>query len=421
MKIAWLTSGRFGKPHMYSVLLCLVAFGCATGSGPVASTSITDRHAVAVDSMTTRTTELHGENAEETDSDEVRSIVEEDEGNQAIPDDFDPLTMDYRIDSGDVLQFQSFDDPELSRQVVVRYDGAISLPLVPDLNLSGRTRDEAISKLTEAYTEVFRDPQLTLTIIDAQSKRYYVMGDVQRPSSFLYDRPVTVLDAINNAGGPRITQRDQMTFIGTQGQLTKAYVIRTMDEYRDVLEFDLRNLTTPGSHQSEELIYPGDIVYIPEGVNLVYLLGEVRSPGVYQLAPGMTLLQLMARAGGHVPATGRINRVVLMREVDPEHTEILLIDYRYILRTGDDILIEPGDIIYVPRRNIVRLQEFVSQYTGTISPVLSLYNQALNSWYAHDRLRTVARGADGTREVVNILQTLQQFGTGLAPLATVTP
>ncbi len=419
MKSKWLIRVVARTPVLCSVLLCLVILGCATGSGPVVSTSVTDRHSVAEESMTTRTDELHGEEAENAEG--VRSIVDEGERRE-IPEDFDPLSMDYQIDAGDVLQFESFDDPGLSRQVVVRYDGHVSLPLVPDIELAGLTRQEAVDKLSDTFTEVFKDPQLTLTIVDTQSKRYYVMGDVQRPSYFPYDRPVTLLDAINNAGGPRMTQRDQMTFIGTQGQLTRAYVIRTMDEYRDVLEFDLRNLTTPGSHESETLIYPGDVVYIPEGVNLVYLLGEVRSPGVYQLAPGMTLLQLMARAGGHVPATGRINRVVLMREIDPEHTEILLIDYRHILRTGDDILIEPGDIVYVPRRNIVRLQEFVSQYTGTISPVMSLYTQALNTWYARDRLRGVARDADGTREVVNLLQTIQQVGTGLVPLATtVTP
>lgn len=84
---------------------------------------------------------------------------------------------EYRIGPGDLLQFQSFDDPAISReQVIVLYDGTVSLPLIPDLDLGGATRREAEEAVRLAYTTVFRDPQLSLNVRTAGSKSYYEIG-----------------------------------------------------------------------------------------------------------------------------------------------------------------------------------------------------------------------------------------------------
>ncbi|MCC6488422.1 MAG: polysaccharide biosynthesis/export family protein [Candidatus Hydrogenedentes bacterium] len=69
---------------------------------------------------------------------------------------------EYTIGPGDVLDFQSFDDPSLSRPgVVILYDGTISLPLIADLNVNGMTREQAEETIRAAYQDVFKDPQLS--------------------------------------------------------------------------------------------------------------------------------------------------------------------------------------------------------------------------------------------------------------------
>ena len=399
------------------VLVAVVVSGCATGAGngPVVSQSITDARAIALESAVTPTEDILGEQEPERE-----------EENEVRTPDFNPLEMEYRIEAGDVLGFQSFDDPDLSQTVSVRYDGHVSLPHIPDIDVNGVTREAATEKIREAYTSVFQDPEISLTIAQSASKSYYVMGDIQSTSQFEYDRPLNLLEAINRAGGMCGMQRggggqDRGTTLGmtTTGQLTKAFVFRTIDGYRDVLEFDLRNMTEPGSHDSEAPIYPGDVIYIPEGINLVYLWGEVRSPGVYQLSEGMTLMQLMARAGGHVPQTARTRQVVLMREASESATEIFLLDYRHMLRTGADVLLEPGDMIHVPRRPVVRLQQFINDIRGTVSPVMSLYTQALDTYYARDRYRRISRDRGTAADIVTYLESIQRLGTAVAPLATV--
>lgn len=326
------------------------------------------------------------------------------------------LTAEYRIQPGDLLDFQSFDDASLTRQVMVRYDGQISLPLVPDLNVENATREEATTAIRTAYSTVFKDPQVTLTIRDAASKVYYMMGDVMRPMEYPYRRPISVLGAINLAGGMRVNQRGGDTYVGAQGQLTKALIIRHEDGARNVMELDLRGLSLPGEHASDTPVLPGDIVYVPEGVNLVYLIGEVRRSDVFPLAEGMTLLQLLARAGGPAFTTAKLDRVVLMREVDADTTKLMLLDVRQMLRTGQDFVLQPGDIIYLPRKNLVRLQEFVQRFTGTISPILNLYRQAYDAYYTKARFEKIFENTNGDGGILGVLQDLTAFGgllTGL--------
>src|SRR5690606_36156393 len=103
------------------------------------------------------------------------------------------------------------------------------------------------------------------------------------PAQYPYVRPISLLDAINIAGGKRVNTRGGDSFVGGQGQLIKALIIRNTELGRQVGEFDLKDLEKPGPHQSEALVYPGDLVYVPEGINLVYVMGELRNPGVFEL------------------------------------------------------------------------------------------------------------------------------------------
>lgn len=339
-----------------------------------------------------------------------RPDVEVEESPENLPTDL-PET-EYTIGPGDVLSFQSFDDPSLSREsLVVLYDGTLSLPLIPDLEVEGLTRDELEERIRQAYADgVFKEPQVSVSVRTAASKYYYVLGDILNASRYPYEQPLSVLAAINIAGGLRTSSRtDSQAVAASPGTLTKAFIIREQRGQRQVIELDLSSLTDRGPHPSETLVMPGDFVYIPEGVNLVYVLGEVRNPNVFQLAEGQTLTQTLTRAGGPVESTGKLKNVILMRELDETHREVLVIDWREIMKTGHDIQLRPGDVVYVPRKGLVRLEEFVARVTGPISQVLGLYTQFYDAYYAEERNRILVEGTD-TSDAVNILQNVRNFG-----------
>lgn len=333
------------------------------------------------------------------------------------------MQQEYTIAPGDTLQFQSFSDPSLTREEVrVLYDGSISLPLIQDVTVGGLTRTDAESAIRTAYSQVFRDPQIALTVRSSTGKFYSVLGDVLKQDRFPYQGPTTVVDAINIAGGLRVSQRSGgESFAPSQGTLTKAFIIRRGPRQREVIELDLRGLTDGGAHASDTPIYPGDIVYVPEGVNLVFVIGEVRGPGAYNLAEGETLLKVIGRAGGHVDSTARLQHVVLMRQINETDSEVVLIDAREILKTGQDVVIKPGDLIYIPRKNLVRLEEFINRFTGSISPILSLYTQAFDAYYADRRNKLLFDNNTSDNQIVNSLQTLQGLGDVAGTLLNTTP
>jgi polysaccharide export outer membrane protein len=336
---------------------------------------------------------------------------------EVIDEDPEPLPdvlpeTEYTIGPGDVLSFQSFDDPSLSREsLVVLYDGTLSLPLISDIEVVGLTRDELEETIRAAYADgVFKEPQLTVSVRTAASKYYYVLGDVLNANRYPYDHPLSVLAAINIAGGLRTSNRtDNQAVAASPGTLTKAFIIRDQGGQRQVIELDLSALTDRGPHPSETLVFPGDFVYIPEGVNLVYVLGEVRNPNVFQLAEGQTLTQTLTRAGGPVESTGKLRHVILMRELDETHREVLVIDWKEVIKTGNDFPLRPGDVVYVPRKGLVRLEEFVARVTGPISQVLGLYTQFFDAYYAEERNRILVQDT-GPGDAVGILQNVRNFG-----------
>lgn len=294
---------------------------------------------------------------------------------------------EYRIGAGDVVDFISLDNPALNGTLTVRYDGQLSLPLIPDIRVAGLTRTEAEEVIRMAYAKSIRDPEISLSVTHPNSKTFTMLGDVERPGIYNYTREISLNQSLSIAGGraQRTFGEGRSQFISVAGQITKAFVVRTIDGERKVFAYDLRNIDQPGSHDGDAPIYYGDLVYVPQGVNLVYLLGDQTAPRIVEMTDGLTLLQMLALSGGFNESTSRLKEVVLLRAVDEEHTDIHLINLRSILKAEtQDIRLVAGDVVYIPRKRLVRLQEFVIRFTSTISAVLGLYEQAVDTYFTYD-------------------------------------
>ena len=338
-----------------------------------------------------------------------------------------PTAPTYQIGPGDILSFHSFDDPTLNTQVTVRFDGLVSLPMVSDIKVGGMTREEATESIKNAYQAFYKKPHISLSLLDPKSKKIMVMGEVTRPSEYPYIQPISLIEAITMAGGLRINQRGGDSYIGTQGQLTKALIVRHKGGAREVLDFDLRNFRKTGPHASDAPVYPGDLIYVPENVNLSYVLGAVRQPGVYPIDEEMTVLRLVARAGGPVEGTARMKQVVLLHETDSTHTKVTLLDMRKMLASGDSTIVQPGDILYFPRRKLVNAREFVQQLTGTVTPILSLsqqvmslYTQAYDTYYTRERYDRLFNSTTNTSatDSLELLQSVRDLAAYAASTST---
>ena len=110
-------------------------------------------------------------------------------------------TADYVIGADDVLSVVFWRDEQLSREVLVRPDGKISLPLLDDVQAAGLTPKELRDRLSGEARRYVTDPKVTVVVRAINSRRVYITGQVVRPGQYPLASSMTVLQLIATAGG----------------------------------------------------------------------------------------------------------------------------------------------------------------------------------------------------------------------------
>lgn len=158
----------------------------------------------------------------------------------------------YRIGAQDVLRIDVWKEPDLTRQVSVRPDGQISLPLLDDVQAAGLTPLELRNALREGLKEYITDPQVTVTVSEINSRRIFVTGEVTRSGTFPLLPNMTVLQALSSCGG--FTQ-----FANTK----KIYLLR-MDGAKQVkIPVNYKDLVKGRKPEINILLQDGDTIVVP--------------------------------------------------------------------------------------------------------------------------------------------------------------
>ena len=100
----------------------------------------------------------------------------------------------------------------------------------------------------------------------------------------------------------------------------------------------------------------------------VYVGGEVKSPSVLPLRGDLTLLQAITAAGGFLPTANR-DQVLILRATADGRFKTFQINVDAVLRTkGGELYLHRRDIVYTPKTNIAKVDQFVDQYMNQIMP-----------------------------------------------------
>jgi polysaccharide export outer membrane protein len=109
--------------------------------------------------------------------------------------------QEYRLGPGDKLRVEVYRETQLSQSLQVRPDGKITLPLVGDITAVGKTSIELRDTLATALKEYVTNPVVTVIVTDALAAQVYVIGEVSNPGAQVMQGPMTVLQALAQAGG----------------------------------------------------------------------------------------------------------------------------------------------------------------------------------------------------------------------------
>jgi polysaccharide export outer membrane protein len=136
----------------------------------------------------------------------------------------------FVIGNDDVLAINVWKEPDVSRPAVpVRSDGKISLPLVGEVQASGRTPLKLEQEIAAKLKNYIAEPEVTVMVQQINSQKFNILGMVNKPGSFSISNSATVLDAIALAGGFKDFAKQKSIYIlrqnadGTQSRLPFNY------------------------------------------------------------------------------------------------------------------------------------------------------------------------------------------------------
>ncbi len=198
-------------------------------------------------------------------------------------------------------------------------------------------------------------PELPIDLIDNKTQwvklppeeSIYIMGEVGRPGRYAFHKPMSFLDILTAADGP--TPKADTTNIRVSLRRRAAATVERVNLQRYFLTGDESILPR---------LNPGDVIFVPDRSvefleaprrDLVHVLGAVAKPGKYPFSDYMTILDLIAAAGGTTP-TAFQHRILIvnMSGIDRKATYFNLPKF---MKTADTQLlpvIRPGDVVYVP-------------------------------------------------------------------------
>ena len=123
------------------------------------------------------------------------------EGPYSQPSPTIVFSSDYIIGCGDNLEILVWKEPDITRNVFVRLDGKITFPLLDDIMAAGKTTMELKKEIQEGLGKFVESPYVTVTLLKAESQKFYILGEVANTGEYEIMKKLTVLQAFALAGG----------------------------------------------------------------------------------------------------------------------------------------------------------------------------------------------------------------------------
>jgi polysaccharide biosynthesis/export protein len=159
----------------------------------------------------------------------------------------------YRIGPGDVLQILVWKEPDASvPSVVVRADGKITVPLVKEIEAAGLTPAELEKLLAEKLTRFIRDADVTVVPKEILSQKVYLVGAVRKEGPVPIQSAMTVLQALNMAGG-----------VNEYAKRSRIYILRNENGKQVRLPFDYQAVIRGERPEQNIVVRSEDTIVVP--------------------------------------------------------------------------------------------------------------------------------------------------------------
>jgi polysaccharide export outer membrane protein len=298
---------------------------------------------------------------------------------------------EYRVGPRDILNITVWEHPELTipagefrsadtAGTVVGEDGNIFYPYAGIIKAAGRTVEDIRDEITRKLSVYIEQVQLDVRVTSYRSQRVYVVGEVNTPGiQLVKDIPLTVLEAINGAGGLKSDSDSRNITLTRDG---KTYNVNLLALYEG------------GDLSQNVTLQHGDVLNVPDReFNKIFVLGETtsstigggvsvtaggslstRSRSLYMPKGRMTLTEALSDSGGISQDLADAARIFVFRgglgkpkiyHLDAKSPDALILADRFPL--------QPRDVIFVDRAEGIRWNQIINQ----VQPTITLIDSAI--------------------------------------------
>ena len=256
-----------------------------------------------------------------------------------------PVDANYKLGPGDQVVLILTGDVEASYTLDVSREGFVVVPQVGQLfvaNLTlGQLDDLLYSRLGRVYSGVRRGPGATtrfsVSVTRLRTNQVFVLGEVEKPGSYLVSSAGTAVSALYAAGGPT-----------ANGSMREVQIKRGE---RVVSALDLYDYLLRGDASRDVRLETGDIVFVPPRGLRVRIVGEVIRPATYELRANETVSDLVRAAGGFSENASQrrvhIERVLPPSQRAEDGRDRVTIDVDLQTPTGGAHRLAAGDVVRV--------------------------------------------------------------------------
>ena len=283
----------------------------------------------------------------------------------------------YRVGPGDILSIVVYDHPELTApagpnqtpdQSGIRVDsrGYFFYPYIGLVLARGRTADQIRTELMKRLDKYLKDPQVEVRVVSYNAQSVSVTGQVTKPTrESLTEVPLTLLDAINGAGGLTEKADPRKVMVRRHG---RTYIV------------DLQAFLEKGVGANNPMLINGDVVSVPLIQPLeAYLMGQVVKPGSVDLThENITLTRALSQVGGLQLGKADARGVFVFRQ-NGKGIDVFQLNVKnpaaYLL--GTRFILHPNDVIYVTTAPLARWNRVISDLLPSLTSAYYAKNAGL--------------------------------------------
>ena len=278
------------------------------------------------------------------------------------PKNADQNSRPYLLGPGDLLEVIVYGPNDINKTFQVDGDGNLNLPFLEPLYVKCRSEKQVQKDITEAYKRLINEPQISLRLVDRNSRQpATIFGAVRQSTKVPTVKTVLLTEVIAASGGFTEKAAGTIQILHTEPVMCPeaGNEVESLPLNPSAIPYQVVRISDVQKGLTNPVIRSGDIVLVTEA-EPVYVMGSVTAPGMIMLREGLTLSRALGMVGGPRKEAKLSEIRIYRQKPGSQSQDMVKVNYAAIKKNeSPDIFLQPYDVIDVSETGIFEGDQLV--------------------------------------------------------------